>query len=466
MNPHGHQIFHHNKRCYRVGTEPVGYWPRLSHVGNHHACLVWEGHWDMGCSYDGTGVGVSILLWTRRTALIVTGPTPLHLLLFTKGTGGGCASIPRGPYSPGSFTSPRRRVCLKSRGSWWGSSKRNSLFPFSFLLVKWEMVEQREAEGNGENKGWQQWAGESGWVAFQQQEESDVRGLSLWFLWKRVHPWRRKSKQGFWSWNSKGEEWEQNCCLWKSSNKKKKKLRYRRVNDKVQLFPTPCPPLSPTTSIAESCRLRLRSSFPALFPSFPTWGQTPGRNKAEDSLVQKSISNVGRSNFCSLQAHSWRTVPVVGCLLIDAPQKNYLESSYEFDFIPSLSALFDSRDKCHFSQVPSLNRGFFFTKTFKGEVLRWCKQGTPWSFKRPQLYYLSILWDTLGHLVLYLKLKTKASKSYSPLFQTLHEFHLNGISRYILRESQFTKLVFLFTWRLNRSDNQRMLGYLDANGLI
>lgn len=215
--------------------------------------------------------------------------------------------------------SPRQRACLRSRGSWWGSSKQESLFPFSSLPVAWEMVGQREAEGNNENKGWQQWAGESqvDWL-FNSKRKVIWEDCLCDFSGNEFIPEEESLNKDFGA-----------GILKKSGNRiivseslaiKKKKSRCKRVNVKVQLFSTPCSPPTPATSIAESCRPRLSSSLPALFPSFLTWGQTPGRNKAEDSLVQESTSSMGRSNFCSLHAHSWRTVPVTGCLLINAPQ--------------------------------------------------------------------------------------------------------------------------------------------------
>lgn len=94
-------------------------------------------------------VGVSALLWTRGTALIVIAPTLPHLLLLTKGVRSSNASIPRTVSHTILVPShPLDSVCSRSRGFWWDFSKQDSLFPSVFYLFSrrwWNKCKLREA---------------------------------------------------------------------------------------------------------------------------------------------------------------------------------------------------------------------------------------------------------------------------------------------------------------------------------
>ena len=149
----------------------------------------------------------------------------------------------------------------------------------------------------------------------------------------------------------------------------------------------------------------------AAFPLSPE-----GREQADRGLsshwFRKPGWSVGGSDFCSLQIHSGRTAPTVGWLLSNASQVLHWTHPRSVTSSPAfLPSLIEGTDS-NFPRSQFWTAGFPSGEYLKVQCWEWCKWGISLENNSPQFYYLSILWDILGHLVLHLKAQTKASKSF------------------------------------------------------
>ena len=116
--------------------------------------------------------------------------------------------------------------------------------------------------------------------------------------------------------------------------------------------------------------------------------------------------------FRSLQIHSGRTAPTVGWLLSNASQVLHWTHPRSVTSSPAFSLLWLKVQTPIFLDPSSEQQVFLQGNIWRCSAESDVNEGFPWRFNSPQFYYLSILWDILGHLVLHLKAQTKVSKSF------------------------------------------------------
>lgn len=162
-------------------------------------------------------VGVSTLLWTRWTALIIIGLTLPHLLLLTKGIRSGNASIPRTVSHTVLVPShPLDSECAPDQEAFDGVfQSKTPCFLLVFYLFsrrrwnKYKLRETMKTEGlTSEGRG-----GRTRQQLFNSKRKVMWEGVASVVSLETPSSLRRKSGRGFGGYVSKEEEWEQNCGL-------------------------------------------------------------------------------------------------------------------------------------------------------------------------------------------------------------------------------------------------------------